>query len=123
MKSQQNIGPDPSLTSIFKKSPKNQQNNLRDKKWKQDLEARQHELEAASLENLKKENDIELKKGICNWVKIVVSIYLIFVATFIIIVACQKFIFSDAALITLLTTTTINILALPYMIIKSLFPK
>ena len=85
-----------------------------------DLEADQ-EIRKSWLENNNLESDIKLKKGICFWVKIVVSIYLIFIAG---IISCESYNkgLSDSVLIALLTTTTINILGLPLMIIVSLFP-
>jgi hypothetical protein len=73
------------------------------------------------LKNNNLESDIKLKQGICFWVKRVVSIYLVFIAGIICCVLYNKGL-SDSVLIALLTTTTINILGLPLMIIVSLFP-
>ena len=67
------------------------------------------------------QTNIRLKNGICCWVKYVVSIYLIFIGIVVASIAYNKGL-SDTVLIALLTTTTINILGLPLMIILSLFP-
>jgi hypothetical protein len=79
------------------------------------------ETRAQKLKNDGTETDLELKKLICRWVKWVVSIYLIFIAGIIGRITYEKGL-SDPVLIALLTTTTINILGLPLMIILSLFP-
>lgn len=80
-------------------------------------------IRAAKADNDSKETDLGLKKGICFWVKCVVSIYLAFIAVVVAnIVFWKEGGLSDAVLIALLTTTTINILGLPLMIILSLFP-
>jgi hypothetical protein len=89
---------------------------------------KQTSIEEETTRKLKIANDLEqtnvdLKKGICFWVKCVVSIYLAFIAVVVAnIVFWKEGGLSDAVLIALLTTTTINILGLPLMIIFSLFP-
>lgn len=85
---------------------------------KRDKDHRKKELENNSLET-----NIALKKGICSWVKVVVSIYLFFVASILLSITVGGYYLSDNVAIALLTTTTINILGLPYIIIKSLFPR
>ena len=75
------------------------------------------------IENDDKEQTVQLKKGICRWVQWVVTLYLAFVSCLILAVAWEQLALNDAVIITLLSTTTINILALPYIIINSLFPK
>ena len=78
--------------------------------------------EHLSLKNKDVAQDIELKKQIVKWVKRVVSIYLVVVGVFIAYTGWQEQL-DTIVLVTLLTTTTINILGLPLMIILSLFPK
>ena len=68
------------------------------------------------------QSELKLKKGICVWVKWVVSIYLIFIAYILLLLVLNEGKLESSVVIALLTTTTINILGLPYMIIKSLFP-
>jgi Ca2+-dependent lipid-binding protein len=80
------------------------------------------ELRSHKLENDSTENELSLKKRICCWVQWVVSIYLIFVASVLSFVVAATGALSNSVLIALLTTTTINILGLPLMIIISLFP-
>lgn len=79
-------------------------------------ETRRHRLDNDGLEA-----NLNLKKGICSWVKWVISIYLVFIAGIIAVTAYNNGL-SDTVLSVLLTTTTINILGLPLMIILSLFP-
>lgn len=87
-----------------------------------DIEKRDEDLRKKRIENDVAENELELKKGICNWVKWVVTIYLIFIAIIVLALTAGIGQLNDNVIIALLTTTTINILGLPYMIIKSLFP-
>lgn len=80
-------------------------------------------LKKEELEILDKDQEIKLKKSICNWVKWIVSFYLFFVATILTFIILTNHNLSDIVLIALLSTTTINILGLPYIIIVSLFTK
>jgi hypothetical protein len=73
--------------------------------------------ERQAIENQGLKNDIKLKESSFKWVLCVVSIYLIFIG----IIISQSLPLSDNVLITLLTTTTINIIALPRFIIRNLF--
>jgi len=81
------------------------------------------DLRAKELLNEITESELKLKKGICVWVKWVVSIYLIFIAYILLLLVLNEGKLESSVVIALLTTTTINILGLPYMIIKSLFPE
>ncbi len=87
-----------------------------------DLQKKDEELRRKKIENDISENELALKKGIYFWVKWVVTIYLSFVAITILALFTGFGSLSDNVVIALLSTTTINILGLPYMIIKSLFP-
>lgn len=69
------------------------------------------------IENNGLSQDILHRKKLVYWVMWVVSLWLIVVI--IIIIFCVDL--SDTVKITLLTTTTINILGLPYIILKGLF--
>lgn len=68
------------------------------------------------------ESELDLKKGICKWVQWVVSVYLIFIALILITLTFKIGNLESEVIIALLTTTTINILGLPWLIIRSLFP-
>jgi|GEM_PF-6078470 len=91
-------------------------------------EVRREELHEQKVERKKLKNsgsfqDQKLKSQIFRWVKFVVIAYLVFVG---IIIASITFNFghlTDKVVVALLTTTTLNILGLPYLIISSLFPK
>ncbi|MFM2199981.1 MAG: hypothetical protein RL769_34 [Pseudomonadota bacterium] len=63
--------------------------------------------------------DQKLKGRIFNWVQGVVTIYLVFIA----VIICFSLPLTPNVLIALLTTTSINIIGLPALIINSLFPK
>jgi hypothetical protein len=80
-------------------------------------------LRGGELLNEITKSELELKKGICVWVKWVVSVYLIFIAYILLLLVLNEGKLESSVVIALLTTTTINILGLPYMIIKSLFPE
>ena len=86
-------------------------------------ELKDEDLRAKELLNEITESELKLKKGICVWVKWVVSIYLIFIAYILLLLVLNEGKLESSVVIALLTTTTINILGLPYMIIKSLFPE
>jgi hypothetical protein len=67
--------------------------------------------------------EIDLKSSICVWVMRIVSVYLFFIAYILLLLVLNEGKLESSVVITLLTTTTINILGLPYLIIKSLFPE
>ena len=65
--------------------------------------------------------DTDHRKGLITWVKYVVILWL---ACVVVIVAANSFTFfdlSDGVLIALLTTTTVNILGLAYIVLQGLF--
>ena len=86
------------------------------------------EIHRKKLENTQLSQELEFKEKICTWVIKAVSNYLITV--FALIVTSTVFFpifkletgLSDQVLITLLTTTTVSLIGLPTLIIKSLFP-
>ena len=88
-----------------------------------DLRVRDENLRGEKLKHDFIKQEIDLKSSICVWVKRVVSIYLIFIAYILLLLVLNEGKLESSVVITLLTTTTINILGLPYMIIKSLFPE
>ena len=88
-----------------------------------DLRVRDENLREKTLKNDIIFDEIKLKSGICVWVKWVVSIYLSFIAYILLLLVLNEGKLESSVVIALLTTTTINILGLPYLIIKSLFPE
>jgi hypothetical protein len=65
--------------------------------------------------------DTKHRKGLIKWVKYVVSIWLFLVLFVVTFNLFFRFNLSDSVLITLLATTTVNILGLAYIVLKGLF--
>lgn len=86
------------------------------------IEKKDLEYEADRLNNVQKQSLIELQKDICYWVRWVVSIYLAVVGFILLVLLFGEGNLDTSVIIALLTTTTINILGLPWLIIRSLFP-
>jgi len=70
----------------------------------------------------------EQRKEFADWAKKICSCWLIFVASLIVFIGASKFFwpdiifYSDWVLITIFSTTTVNIVALVLLVIKGLFP-
>lgn len=79
--------------------------------------------EEQKLRNKDQKLTINLKLCMCIWVIILVSIYLMVVFTLLFLVGYREVYLSDTVLVAILTTTTINVLGLPFVMIKSLFPQ
>lgn len=86
------------------------------------IEKKDLEYEADRLNNVQKQSLIELQKDICYWVRWVVSIYLAVVGFILLVLLFGEGNLDTSVIIALLTTTTINILGLPWLIIRSFFP-
>ena len=103
--------------------------NLREKTLKNDITQQELQFKKdISQQELQLKIDIskqelELKKGICVWVIRIVSVYLFFIAYILLLLVLNEGKLESSVVIALLTTTTINSLGLPYLIIKSLFPE
>lgn len=80
---------------------------------------RNEDLINKKLKNLNLAQDTKLKRKIFIWTQYVVTLYMIFIG---IVIFCSLPL-SDNVIIALLTTTSINIIGLPALIIGSLFPK
>lgn len=90
-----------------------------------------HEKQAISSRRLQLQNESEeqkqkLQKEFAKWAKLIVSLWLIFIAILLVAAAATSFfwqskIFSDKVLITLLTATTVNVLGMVVIVIKGLF--
>lgn len=75
------------------------------------------------LDNEKKGQDLDLRRGIAKWTQKVVNCYLWFVGCVVFFISIKFIQLSDAVIIALLTTTAATIISLPALIISSLFPK
>lgn len=78
------------------------------------------------LQNESEEQKQKLQKEFAKWAKLIVSLWLIFIAILLVAAAVTSFlrqsqIFSDKVLITLLTATTVNVLGMVIIVIKGLF--
>ena len=91
--------------------------NLREKTLKNDIT--QQELQ---LKKDISQQELQLKKDIYRWVKWVVSLYLIFIAFVLILLVFNIGMLESRVIMMLLGTTTVNMIGLPFAIIKSLFP-
>jgi len=65
--------------------------------------------------------DTKHRKGLIFWVKYVVSIWLLLVIFVVALNSVLSLNLKESVLITLLTTTTVNILGLAYIVLKGLF--
>jgi cation transport ATPase len=108
-------------SSIITKSGSHDQDIGQIDQEKSDPEMRRADAETHHrTENWKIER--KLKEKLAMWVVAMVTIYLTSViAILFVILFSEENNLEDSVLITLLTTTTINVLGLPYLIIKSLF--
>ncbi len=82
-----------------------------------------HELESKLLDNKSKKADINLRKFFAFWVLFIVTWFLYYVKEILYLKFNYEKNLSDNVIIALLTTTTINILTLAFMVISYLFPK
>ncbi len=74
------------------------------------------------LNNIDKEQDIRLKLFTCRLILGIFAIWLLFIMSLLFIIGAeQNWQFSDQIIITLLATTTANLIGLPLVITKSLF--
>lgn len=105
----------PADTAELRKSDENH------RKEKLANDVAEQELKKRQIEISIREKEITLTREVWLWVKWVVSIYLFVACSVVLCVAfCNKGL-SNSVLIALLTTTTVNILVLPRIIVSSLF--
>jgi cytochrome bd-type quinol oxidase subunit 2 len=95
-------------------------------KGQKDTEIHDEEKRKLNNENRLLEQKHEIRENITPWVQWVVVCYLIFIGLILISLAGiflwkEKSWLEPSVLIALLTTTTINILGLPYLILKEVF--
>jgi len=65
--------------------------------------------------------DTKHRKGLVSWVKYVVTLWLVSVLFVVTFNSTFSFKLSDSVLITLLATTTVNILGLAFIVLQGLF--
>ena len=87
---------------------------------KKDINEEANKLKAISLRD--QSQDVNLRKLFSYWAIILLSLWLVFV-TIILWEEQRRNGLSDTVLITLLSTTTINLISIPYIIVKNLFSK
>jgi hypothetical protein len=67
-------------------------------------------------------SDTSAREWLARWTAVVVAVWLLLVY-FILIGNDKYFKLSDTVLITLVTTTTLNVLGLPIIVLRNLFPE
>lgn len=73
------------------------------------------------LENKRYGEDTRHRSKLVNWVIVLVSGWMLFVASILFLNKVYELELNTEIIITLLTTTTINILGLPIIVLKGLF--
>jgi len=91
-------------------------------KIKPQQEENEKDNDLVNLAHQDKQADIDLKKMYGKVILIVLSAWVAFVIAFSIVLVCRGYEVSDLVFIVLLTTTTANMLALPAIVLKYLFP-
>lgn len=81
----------------------------------------QENLRARQLNNDKLENDNEARKRFGDWIFTIVVIWLFFVLLILVSVGNGTFKFDNSVLITMLTTTSVNIIGLLLVVARYLF--
>lgn len=91
---------------------------------KHDIEARRQEARAKKIKNKGDEQDIDMRKQYAEQIFALVSLYM-FAVFFILILpgSPSSFTMSDTVLVTLLGTTTANVIGVLVIVAKYLFPK
>ncbi len=85
-----------------------------------------HEEKAKQLQNEHEEQKLKLQEKMFYWIRAVVSVWFGFIAYFLSLYLFLRILYGDDliekdVLITLLATTTVNIIGLPLVVTKSLF--
>ncbi len=99
--------------------PKNSDSNVNLAKLQEGRNQDKHDLEMAEREYL-----LELRERIAPWIVAITACYLFFVAAVVAFAGFGfwNFFLDDSVLIALLTSTTVTVLGLIIIILKSLFP-
>ena len=96
---------------------------LESKSLDHELELKKEEVNSKNLDNKSNSIDIYLKIFFAFWVLFIVTSFLNYVKEILSLKFNYEKNLSDNVIIALLTTTTINILTLAFMVISYLFPK
>lgn len=67
--------------------------------------------------------DTRFRKHLANWVMIIVPSWLVAVIVILMLCGFRVLEFNSEVLITLLATTTVNVLGLAYIVLKGIFPE
>ena len=96
---------------------------LESKSLDHELELKKEEVNSKNLDNKSNSIDIYLRIFFAFWVLFIVTSFLNYVKEILSLKFNYEKNLSDKVIIALLTTTTINILTLAFMVISYLFPK
>ncbi len=96
---------------------------LESKSLDHELELKKEEVKSKKIDNQSKTIDIILRYIFAFWVLFIVTWFLYYVKDILYLKFNYEKHLSDTVIIALLTTTTINILTLAFMVISYLFPK
>jgi len=96
---------------------------LESKSLDHELELKKEEVKSKKIDNQSKTIDIILRYIFAFWVLLIVTWFLYYVKEILYLKFNYEKNLSDTVIIALLTTTTINILTLAFMVISYLFPK
>ena len=96
---------------------------LESKSLDHELELKKEEVKSKKIDNQSKTIDIILRYIFAFWVLFIVTWFLYYVKDILYLKFDYEKNLSDTVIIALLTTTTINILTLAFMVISYLFPK
>ena len=96
---------------------------LESKSLDHELELKKEEVKSKKIDNQSKTIDIILRYIFAFWVLFIVTWFLYYVKEILYLKFNYEKNLSDTVIIALLTTTTINILTLAFMVISYLFPK
>lgn len=67
--------------------------------------------------------DTRFRKHLANWVMIIVPAWLCMVILVLLLHGCELLVYKTEVVVTLLATTTLNVLGLAYIVLKGIFPE
>ncbi|WP_109831389.1 hypothetical protein [Reichenbachiella versicolor] len=86
-----------------------------------DSDSLSSQIERKKLESKRYESDTKDRKWLAIWTATIVSLWLLCVILILVKNESSKLDLSDTVLVTLLGTTTLNVLGLPYIVLKGHF--
>ena len=109
--------------SIEKRKPDNIKDADLSPLEEQEIERYKQEAERAKEELARYKQDTKERKTLSKWVRCIVPVWLGFTATSFLLNGYGCISVSESVMITLLGTTTANVLGLGYILLKGLFPE